>query len=53
MYILLTMNYHMFNLSFVHLRVTLMVRFNANFLLRTNKYYFKTTKQKDNRTKLY
>ena len=39
-YICLMLNYHTFNLSFIHLHVTLMIRFRANFLLRTIKYYF-------------
>ena len=38
--IYLTLDYHTFNLSFIHLHVTQVVCFKANFLLMTIKYYF-------------
>ena len=40
--ICLTLNYHTFNLNFIHLHVTLMVCFKADFLLRTLKCHLET-----------
>ena len=37
MYICLTLNYHTFNANCIYLRVTLMVRFKANFLFTGKK----------------